>query len=188
MNSFVKSTFLTLSLLLVPANTVHTIKIIPSLPPIAATPGNAAKLTALAFFIWSGVVYINREPTNKPSRYSWDEIFEGKDLYKNFNFLIRDGLIGHGFKAPSIRTYPGISKISSQLCEAYDDINPDTNHEGHIILRPGAYPKGLYGWGLYYLKPTITMIAILATIKENMDKIENGFGQWSDYLDIVDAE
>jgi len=164
----------------------------PSLPKIATTPANAAKITALAFFLWSGVMYILREPTNKPSRYSWDEILEGKDLLKNLKYLIIDGLIGHGAKSASMRTYPNVkkdgseTKVSPQLCEAYDDINPKTNHEARVILRPGAYPKGIYGWGLYYLKPTITMIAFLATLKKNITEIESGFGQWSDYLDLAE--
>ena len=143
---------------------------------------DVAKLSALAFFIWSGVVFITTEPHNKPVRYSFEEIKRGQNLWNNFKYLILDGLIGHKSKRPSIRIYPD-GKVSAQLCETFDDLKP-SNDIGKVILRPGAWPKGIYGWTYEYGKPTVTMFLFLMTIKEMTKDVEGGFKHWCRLLNL----
>lgn len=184
-----KASFLALSLLYISTITMETsasfnTNLIPSLPHLAATPTNAAKLSALAFFIWSGIVFITTEPHNKPVRYSFEELLQQKDILKNLKYLIIDGLIGHKSKRPSMRIYPD-GKVSAQLCEAYDDIRA-TNNEGAVILRPGAYPKGIYGWTYEYVKPTVIMLTFLASLRKTISEASQGIDDWSEYFDVIE--
>jgi len=159
---------------------------LPNISRIAWTPKNAAKISALSFFVWSVVTFLSTEPHNKPVRYAWSEIKQGKNTLKNLKYLIIDGLIGHKAKRPSMRIYPGVEgggKISAQLCEAYDDLKP-SNQEGHVILRPGAYPKGIYGWTYEYIKPTLTALSFLALLSKDLRKATKGASQWGDWLAI----
>lgn len=126
-----------------------------------------AKLGASAFFVWSVVTFLMREPDNNPVRYSLEELKQGKNLRKNLKYLILDGLIGHKSKRPSLRVYPD-NKVSPELCESYNDLNP-SHSTGALVIRPGAYAKGIYGNVYDYAKPTCTAVALLYAL----DKLSN---------------
>ena len=149
------------------------------------TVWEVAKLAGLGFFVWSGVTFITTEPNRRSVRYDCNEILEGKNLLKNFKYLILDGLIGHKSKLPSMRCYPGTTKISPQLCEVYDDINPETNVLINQIGRPGADSKGIYGWASDYTKPTITMLCFAAIAKTMYKEGLEGFSDWSTLLSLT---
>lgn len=166
----------------------NSIYLLPNFSGIAYTPKNCAKLAALSFFIWTVIKFQMTEPSNRPVRYSFDEIMEGKDLLKNIKYLILDGLIGHKSKRPSMRVYPD-GKVSAELCEAYDDLK-SSHQTGTVVLRPGAYSKGIYGWIHDYTSPTLTALALLATITTKRAEFETGLASFVEYfgLDEDNAE
>lgn len=156
--------------------------LIPDFSAITYTPKNCAKLAALIFFIWTVVKFQLTEPSNIPVRYSWDEIMAGKNLLKNIKYLILDGLIGHKSKRPSMRVYPD-GKVSAELCEAYDDLK-SSHQTGTVVLRPGAYSKGIYGWIHDHTSPTLTALALLTTITTKRSEFEAGLAAFVTYFGL----
>jgi len=144
---------------------------------IPKTPTNLVKTTAVAFFIWSVVKFIATEPHNKPVRYSFKEILEGKNLPKNLKYLILDGLIGHKAKRPSLRTYPD-GKVSPQLAEAYADQLNTSYQTATVVLRPGAEPKGIYGWTYEYAAPIVTAVGMVAAINKWRTDVATGLNDF----------
>lgn len=154
---------------------------------IPKTPGSVIKITAAAFFIWSVVRFVMTEPHNRPVRYSIEEIMKGQNLAHNFKYLIIDGLIGHKSKRPSLRTYPD-GKVSAQLCETYDDLKP-THQVATVVLRPGAYPKGIYGWTYEYSSPLLTAAAMITAIGKWKGDFTDGLNSFIESgFDLDDAE
>lgn len=172
---------------LVPAPAAKKASFWENVGKIRFTPGNCAKTAATAFFIWSVVRFVMTEPHNRPVRYSIEEIKQGKELAKNFKYLIIDGLIGHKSKRPSLRTYPD-GKVSAQLCETYDDLK-STHQVGAVVLRPGAYPKGIYGWTYEYASPLLTAAAMITAINKWKGDFAEGLNSFVEGgFDLADAE
>ena len=154
---------------------------LPHLSEIAWTPGKAAKLAALGFFVWTIVVFLSTEPHDKPVRYSWDEVWEGKNLWENFKYLIIDGLIGHKAKTRSLRIYES-GKVDAQQCDTLG-IDPETK-QAIVVPRPGAPAKGIYGKIYEKLVPMEKGLKFLSLLSVYYASTGKGARQWFVWLGI----
>lgn len=142
---------------------------------------------ALFTFFLAQVRLWTREGDTAPVKYNLDELAAGENIADNLYYLVDDGIIGHFGKKPYLTVDTDNQRIEVQLGDAEDaNGKPIKDAQGNKIkVSTACYPKGLMGWGAYYLKPVLGALGTAWTIKFLLETLNEANAKGESFAKVL---